>query len=159
MLVDSFSKATARSSIVAGATSESLAAIEFSSWRRWVESFGRDVDGRPVPPVLRLEALPAGEHARLLAKGRTLFDHCLDEEQDVCILGFVAYELGKNLAARTVLLELLGSMQEDTEKMTAQQDVDRRRRAEHIVDMTVSLWHGLDHDEALLVRETMTESE
>ena len=58
-----------------------------------------------------LPALEAASYARLIQKGRNLFDHCIDQRSSACVVGFMEHELGKSWSAATVVIELLDLIQ------------------------------------------------
>ena len=114
-------------------------------------SGGRVVDGHPVPLLEDLPPLSPAEHARLLAKGRVLLEHCLEEVSTVCMTGFFEHELRKGPAARSLVLELLGWIQEERLRLAPEEDEEARPRVallDHLLDMGVAILHGWDRAQA-----------
>jgi hypothetical protein len=117
-------------------------------WARLRASGGRIVDGRPVPILDELPPLSPAEHARLLAKGRVLLEHCLEELSSVCLTGFLEHELRRRgPETRGLTLELLAWILEERLRLASGEDeeaVPRVALMDHLVDLGVAILHGWD---------------
>lgn len=110
----------------------------------------------------RLEAIrqpnPA-EYARLISKGRILYEHCMTEVSHACVVGFMDHELKKSRTAERVILDLLGWMIEqrldliDLEDSEGEAALRRCAHTDYMIDLGVSLLHGLSRDEAAELAE------
>jgi hypothetical protein len=115
------------------------------------EGRGREVlDGVPVPRLTALEPLTPAEYARLISKGRLLYEHCMVEVSHACVMGFMDHELKKTKAARRVVLDLAGWMLTQRHALAdLGEDVAARlAHTEYMIDLAVSLVHGLTRAEA-----------
>lgn len=67
---------------------------------------------RGVTEIAAAPLLAPAERARLLAKGKTLFEHCLAAESIVCVTGFMEHEATKGASHRLFLREFVAWMVE-----------------------------------------------
>jgi len=115
---------------------------------------GREIDdGKPV----RLEEIrepPAAEYARLISKGRLLFEHCMTEVSHSCVIGFIDHELKKTRSSERVIVDLMGWMISERMALSAlaaeegEAAMRRCAHADYMIDHAVSLLHGLDRSAA-----------
>ena len=107
----------------------------------------------PDPDVERLERIrepSRAEYARLISKGRLLYEHCMTEVSNACIVGFMHHELTKSRKAERVILDLLGWMvaqRFDISELVDEEGDEALRRCAHtdyMIDQGVSFLHGLD---------------
>ncbi len=107
----------------------------------------------------RLEAIRrpnAAEYARLISKGRVLYEHCMAELSHVCVIGFMHHELTKSRRAEQVILDLLGGMvmeQVESEERGDDDAESRRAHTDYILDHGVSFLHGCSREEASRLAE------
>lgn len=115
---------------------------------------GRSLNSLPVP---RLEALPgpsAAEYARLISKGRLLYEHCMAEISSVCVLGFMEHEMRKSPSFSRVLADLLAWMVDQRlqlEDLVPEEGEDAVARIAHtdaMIDQGVVFLHGLGREAA-----------
>jgi hypothetical protein len=71
-------------------------------------------DGFEVP-----QTTPQAERQRLVAKGKFLAEHCLDDGQTDCVLGFVEHCMGKSPPQLDVVIDLWRDLQQDYVKRHA----------------------------------------
>ena len=94
------------------------------------------------------------ESSRLLAKARVLFEHCLDRDSSVCVIGFFEHSLPASRPLTGVVAEAIDWMVGETCEMAAgagdegQEERPRLRLAREMIDVGISLLHGLHVEEA-----------
>ena len=102
---------------------------------------------RWVPSLQRIKRPNAAENARLISKGRILYEHCMAELSHACVIGFMHHELTKSRSAEGIVLDLLGWMVEqrlEGDVMTGEAADLRRAHTDYMLDQGVSLLHGCD---------------
>lgn len=106
--------------------------------------------GAEVQCLDRIDAPPPAEYARLISKGRILYEHCMAEVSSACVIGFMHHELTKSRAARRVVLDLVGWMLEqrlllaDLVPEEGEDALARMAHTDYMLDQGVSFLHGLD---------------
>lgn len=107
-----------------------------------------------VPWITHIPAPGGAEAARLLSKGRLLFEHCMATVSHVCVTGFMEHELARSPSGLKVVLDLMAWMVRQRSNLELQEAVEgeaaRRRlvRVDYILDQGVSLIHGLGSERA-----------
>ena len=110
--------------------------------------------GVPVGNLLELPAPPAAEHARLVSKGRLLYEHCMATAGHVCVVGFFEHEVTRSEGGRRVVLDLLGWIVEQRigmmrlEGEEPREVASRLAQARFMIDMGVGLVHALAPEHA-----------
>jgi hypothetical protein len=114
----------------------------------------RLVNGREIPHLSSIQRPNPAEYARLISKGRLLYEHCMTEVSHWCIVGFMEHELKKSRTAERVVLDLLGWMVEQRVELDGLAEVEgeeavrRCAHTDYMIDHGVSFLHGFDRDEA-----------
>ena len=100
--------------------------------------------------VERIRETNRAEYARLISKGRLLYEHCMTEVSHACVVGFMHHELTKSRDAERVILDLLGWMVEqrfeiaDLADEEGEEALRRCAHTDYMIDQGVSFLHGLD---------------
>jgi hypothetical protein len=106
--------------------------------------------GERGPRLERIREPNRAEYARLISKGRLLYEHCMTEVSNACVVGFMHHELTKTRKAERVILDLLGWMvaqRFDISELVDDEGDEALRRCAHtdyMIDQGVSFLHGLD---------------
>ena len=114
-----------------------------------VESGERSWDGVEIGLVQRIRKPSPAEYARLISKGRILYEHCMTEVSHACVVGFMHHELKKSRAAEQVIYDLLGWMIKqrlalvEIEKTEGEEALRRGAHTDFMLDQGVSFLHGL----------------
>jgi hypothetical protein len=82
------------------------------------------LDGVAIP-----QTTPQVERRRLVAKGKFLAEHCLDDGHTDCVLGFVDYCLGKSPPQLDVIVDLWRDLHWDYEQLLGAAVVKDEQRA------------------------------
>lgn len=115
--------------------------------------------GERGPRLDRIREPNPAEYARLISKGRILYEHCMTEVSHACVVGFMHHELRKSRKAERVILDLLGWMVEqrlDIADLVDDEGEEALRRCAHtdyMIDQGVSFLHGLDRAAAAALAE------
>lgn len=142
-----------------GVTGAELLAVAWSSLAFRIRSQGGvrelgELDGEPLPRLEAIREPSPAEYARLIGKGRLLYEHCMAEISHHCVMGFMDHELTKSRDAERVILELLGWMVEQRIELEPQGDGDaeevsaRVAHTDYMIDLGVGLLHGLSRKQA-----------
>lgn len=94
--------------------------------------------GADVGPV-KLHRPDAAECARLMTKGRLLFEHCLERRSDVCIVGFLEHRLSVRVPETGIVADMIGWM---TEEACHSLDGEAHALARRMIDVGIALLHG-----------------
>ena len=108
-----------------------------------------------VIPMLRtIEAPSSAEYARLISKARLIYEHCMTEVSHAAVASFMGHELQRDRRSRRVVFDLVAWMVEQRLGLVdlgsdEDCDVDERlNQTDYMIDLGVSLVHGLALDEA-----------
>ncbi|MAG56667.1 MAG: hypothetical protein CMJ83_10290 [Planctomycetes bacterium] len=141
-------------------TSSQVQAVLVSGLFEAVQGGERVIDGREVSRFDEIRSPNAAEYARLISKGRILYEHCMTEVSHMCVIGFMDHELKKSRSSERIVLDLVGWMLEqrlEFEALAADEGQEALRRCVHtdyIVDYGVSFLHGLDREGARYLAES-----
>lgn len=136
---------------------EVLVAIAYSTLYHNAKTRDRETAGPEGSTVRVIENVPAiaeNEYARLMGKGRDLFDHCLSQKSKVCVTGFMEYELKKKNPPRRALFDLVAWMVErrieisESEKLSDEDRAVQTAWADVMIDESIGVLHGLNASQA-----------
>jgi len=111
-------------------------------------------DGHVVRRIERIREPSQAEYARLISKGRLLYEHCMAEVSHACMVGFMDHELTKCPTAERVVLDLLGWMFLQRQEFAGLEPEEgegallRVAHADYMLDHGVSYLHGLTRTQA-----------
>ena len=124
-----------------------------------LDTDGRSIEGVAISRLERIREPNPAEYARLISKGRILYEHCMTEVSHACVIGFMHHELRKSRASERVILDLLGWMIQqrlELEELADSEGDEAARRCAHtdyMIDQGVSFLHGLSREQAVTLAD------
>lgn len=90
--------------------------------------------------------MATAKKSSLLAKGRSLFDHCVSEGSSVCVIGFVDHELSKSKEGLDMVLDFLAAIARVRMEESAGKPPVELEIIEEMLDVIAGLVLGVDEE-------------